>query len=69
MTALLGQEGLPKNAFARKYLAYDAQRAIVVGRSYYSVKSLGSFVYRVQMRDGTILQLTEDCLAAGEALE
>ncbi len=56
--SLLDEEGKPKNELAAIALAYHAQKAVVAG--FYSIK--GRTVYSVEIDDGAVLHLTEDCL-------
>jgi hypothetical protein len=62
--SLHDKKGEPKNDFARQALPYFAQVAEVLGVNLYEKSGKAFLVYKVKVEDGTILQLTEDCLMA-----
>ncbi len=59
VVSLLDEAGKPRKELPATVLQYHDQHADVVG--YYLIK--GDTVYSLRMADGTVLQLTEDCLA------
>lgn len=62
--SLYNEKGKLKNELARKALRYYAQVAEVKSVNLYEKADKVSLVYKVKVEDGTILNLTEDCLMA-----
>jgi hypothetical protein len=56
------KKGRVKNNLARKAIPYFSQVAEVLNYDLYEMGSKVVIVYFVKVDDGTILQLTEDCL-------
>jgi hypothetical protein len=54
--------GKVQNELARKSLRYYSQTAEVISGALWEAGGAVVVVYRVRAEDGTILQLTEDCL-------
>ena len=62
--SLYDHKGKVRNELAKKALPYFAQVAEVVNCDLYEMGSKVVVVYWVEVEDGTILQLTENCLIA-----
>jgi hypothetical protein len=60
--SLYNDKGKIKNELARKALPYYAQVAEIMSVNLYEQSGKPSLVYRVKMDDGTLVNLTEDCL-------
>jgi hypothetical protein len=58
------KKGRAKNSLAQKALPYYSQVGEVLNYDLYELGSRIAIVYFVKVDDGTILQLTEDCLMA-----
>ena len=62
--SLYNHQGKVKNALAKKALPYYAQVAEVVKSDLFEIGHKVAIVYWIKADDGTIFQLTEDCLMA-----
>ena len=60
--SLHDQRGKAKNKLARKALPYFAQTAEAMSYTLGEMSGKVVLVYKVRVDDGTVLQLTEDCL-------
>ena len=60
--ALYNHHGKAKNELASKALPYFAQVAEVISCAPHEMGQVVILVYRVKVEDGSVLQLSEDCL-------
>ena len=60
--SLYDHKGKAKNDLARKALSYSSQVAEVMSSTPHETGQATVIVYRVKAEDGSVLQLSEDCL-------